>query len=269
MCGIGTICKVLPLAFMILALAVVIQYLPPFSNLFTPTPEYVEHTDDKAGTEQPTSALQKIKNSLYSVKVSRHDATEVQRKLEGELLSKLNDSFEVMEAKGIPVAKIEQFLDHLVDTYEGIDQEMRKKMGGILYASDWAHKKFEFKYNERDNSGASYGMVAFGKSADQKTVDCVYILYKISFKIAPKQIIETTQNSILWGLIHWEGKEVRIEERTLGVKTAHKLQNFFHYKAMNAFFKEGYIDTINYVPSIEDASGEITQNEGYSENGAE
>lgn len=51
--------------------------------------------------------------------VSKHDATELQRKLEGELFDKWEEGCEVMEAKGIALEDIQKFLDHMKESYEG------------------------------------------------------------------------------------------------------------------------------------------------------
>ena len=53
------------------------------------------------------------------IQVSRHDATELQRKLEGELFDKWEEKYEQMEATDIAISDINEFLDHLVDAYEG------------------------------------------------------------------------------------------------------------------------------------------------------
>ena len=159
-----------------------------------------------------------------------------------------------MEAKGIAIESIQSFLDHLQDAYEGIDEEMRKKMNGIEWASEWAYKVMEFKYNSSSDSSARYGMIAFGKSKDGKFVDCMYCLYKLDFKVAPERIITTKQHSVLWGLIKWETVEERVQERVLGVKSLKRIKNFFRFKALEGFYKEGLIDRINVVPSIEDVA---------------
>ena len=157
-----------------------------------------------------------------------------------------------MEAKSIAIESIQGFLDHLQDAYEGIDEEMRKKMNGIEWASEWAYKVMEFKYNSSSDSSARYGMIAFGKSKDGKFVDCMYCLYKLDFKVAPERIITTKQHSVLWGLIKWESVEERVQKRVLGVKSLKRIKNFFRFKALEGFYKEGLIDQINVVPSIED-----------------
>ena len=82
---------------------------------------------------------------------------------------------QVMETKEIPVKNIHGFLDHLKDAYEGIDEEMRKKMNGIQWGSEWSHKIIEFKNQAENESGAKYAMVVFVKSKDGKFVDCMYL----------------------------------------------------------------------------------------------
>ena len=133
----------------------------------------------------------------------------------------------------------------------GIDKELRLKLNGIKWTDQWSHKIFEFKYNKGDTSGARYGMVAFGKSADRKFIDCKYVLYKMDFKIAP-QVIVTKIYHNLCNLLKWQTTEREYVERTLGVKSIKQLQNFFRVKALQHFYNEGLIDSINYVPSIED-----------------
>ena len=159
-----------------------------------------------------------------------------------------------MEAKGIAIESIQGFLDHLQDAYEGIDEEMRKKMNGIEWAKEWAYKVMEFKYNASSDSSARYGMIAFGKSKDGKFVDCMYCLYKLDFKVAPERIITKKEHSVLWGLVKWETVEERVQERVLGVKSLKRIKNFFRFKALEGFYKEGLIDQINVVPSIEDVA---------------
>ena len=125
-------------------------------------------------------------------------------------------------------------------------------MNGIKWAGQWSYKIYEFKYNKTDTSGARYGMVAFGKSPDKKSIDCMYVLYKMDFKIAPKIIVTKKNHSVLWGLKKWQTTETRVVERTLGIKSIKLLQNFFRVKALQRFYNEGLIDSINYVGSIED-----------------
>ncbi|XP_013383745.1 uncharacterized protein LOC106154061 [Lingula anatina] len=208
--------------------------------------------DTAAALSEVNKALQNIKEGLYQVKVSQTDATELQRKLEGELFEKWEEGCEVMAAKNIAIANITQYLDHMQKAYEGIDADMREKMNGIHWSEDWHYKIMEFKFNKKDQSGARYGMVAFGKSADGLSVDCMYVLYKMDFKIAPQRIVTEKNHSAVFGLFQWTTHEEKIVERDLGLKSVQLLQNFFRMKALQGFYKEGVIDSINYVPSIED-----------------
>ena len=162
-----------------------------------------------------------------------------------------------METKGIPIENIHGFLDHLQEAYEGIDEEMRKKMNGIQWGKEWSYKIVEFKYNAANDSGARYGMIAFGKSKDGKFVDCMYCLYKLDFKVAPEKIITKKDHSVLWGLVKWQTVKEGVKEKELGVKLLKRIKNFFRYKALKGFYHEGLIDQINVVPSIEDVVDEI------------
>ena len=67
--------------------------------------------------------------------------------------------------------------------------------------------KMEFKCNQKDESGAPkdfsgarYGIVAFGKDKSGKFVDCMYVLYKMDFTIAPDVIITEKKKSYIFGL---------------------------------------------------------------------
>ena len=161
-----------------------------------------------------------------------------------------------MESKGIPIEKIHGFLDHLEDAYEGVDKEMRKKMNGIQWASEWSYKIVEFKYNAANDSSARYGMVVFVKSKDGKFVDCMYCLYKLDFKVASEKTITTKEHAVLWGLLKWQTVKEVVKEAKIGVELLKRIKNFFRFKALQAFNNEGIIDQINVVPSIEDVVDE-------------
>lgn len=91
-------------------------------------------------------------------------------------------------------------------------------------------------------------MIAFGKSKDGHEIDCMYILYKMDFNLAPRQIATKKEHSLLFGLINWNtiGKGTE-EESCLDLKMVEDLQNFFRLKALKGFYNEGLIDRINYV----------------------
>lgn len=155
-----------------------------------------------------------------------------------------------MKSTKISVEKIDDFLDYMENSYEGIDSQMRKKMNAIGFAGTWDNKIVEWKFNADETSAARYGMLAFGKSSDEKYIDCMYLLYKIDFNLAPTERVTT--DSMYYGLMAWTTTTVHKESRKLGLDNIKQLQNFFRLKALNGFYNEGVIDRINYVRSIED-----------------
>lgn len=199
------------------------------------------------------TAFESVKNGLHNIKVSKHDATKFEREIEGELFDKWHEGCEVMKAKKIRVDNITAYLDHMQDAYEGITPDIRKKMNGILFADEqWEYKIVEWKFTQSADSGARYGMMAFGKSPDGQYVDCMYVLYKMDFKVSPKVIVTKKKHSVLWGLFSWTDIEVHKEERNLGTKSIKAMQNFFRMKALEGFYKEGLIEAISYVDSLDE-----------------
>lgn len=51
--------------------------------------------------------------------MSKKDANELERQLEGELFEKWNESFESMQCTKVPLIDLEKFLDRLETSYEG------------------------------------------------------------------------------------------------------------------------------------------------------
>ncbi|XP_061195793.1 uncharacterized protein LOC133204027 [Saccostrea echinata] len=223
--------------------------------------EGAKDSSDSENDDLHFSALEAVKRGLHSVKVVKNDATKLQRELEGELFEKWHEGCEVMKTTKVPQSKILPFLDHLEKSYEGITPDIRQKMEGILFSDEaWEYKIMEWKFNQGANSSARYGMMALGRSPDLKYIDCMYVLYKMDFKIAPEEIVTEKTDSWLWGLVSWTTEERECKERNLGSKSVKALQNFFRLKALEGFYKEGLIESINYVPSIEEIPDTETDN---------
>lgn len=104
----------------------------------------------------------------------------------------------------------------------------------------------DFKYCGDDSSGFGYGMIAFGYSPDGEEVDCKIVLYRMKFKVAPQQ--EIKHHSKLFGLIKWTTSENK--PHSLGSDQIQAFENYFRLKALQGFYNEGFIDKINYVPSL-------------------
>ncbi|XP_052787668.1 uncharacterized protein LOC128222614 [Mya arenaria] len=201
----------------------------------------------------PKGAMDMVKAGLHQVKVCKYDADRLERKLEGELFDKWNEKCEVVKATKIPVDTLPDYLDHMQEAYEGIDDKVRKRMDGILFTDDsWEYQIVEWKFNKGADSGARYGMMAFGRSPDGNFVDCMYVMYMMDFKIAAKRIVTEEKHSALWGLLGWTTESVSYEGRNLGAVSIKNLQNFFRVKAMQGFYQNGVIDSINYVTDLDE-----------------
>lgn len=139
--------------------------------------------------------------------------------------------------------------------YEGITEEDRRKWDGIKYSDDkWASKIVEWKFNNDKTNptgvhGARYGIVVFAKSSDLKYVHCMLTIYKLDFKLAP--MLHSNTHSILWGLYKWSTTEKIEIDRSITKDEIERFQNFFRYKALNEFKKEGIIDKIAYTNKVE------------------
>lgn len=138
----------------------------------------------------------------------------------------------------------------------GMDDDTIRRAKAIKFSRRGLEIKIvEWNFNKDekvDKSGARYGMMALCRSADQTAVDCMYVIYSMDFKIAPKEIVTEKTHKYFWGLFSYTTQDVKKVERSLGVKSIKSLQNFFRMKALQGFYSEGLIDSINYVPSIED-----------------
>lgn len=218
----------------------------------------VSDTEDGAKGKQKdetSQILEQLKRGLHTVKVSKFDATEVQRKLEGELFERWHEKCETIKVLDIPDENLDAFLDHM-KFENGMDDATISRAKAIKHSRRGLEiKVVEWKFNKEDkedNSGARYGMMALCRSADQKAVDCMYVIYSMDFKIAPEEIVTEKKHSWLWGLFSYTTEDIKKVERSLGVKSIKSLQNFFRMKALQGFYSEGLIDSINYVPSIED-----------------
>lgn len=197
------------------------------------------------------SASEDLKRSLQQVKVSLIDASSFERRLQEEVYEKWAENTEIIQLTRIPKSDIPGFVNQMAATVQGIDDNLKERMKFIMYSrGNYSDKLVEFKYNTNALSEFRYGMIAFGHSPDGSEVDCMYIIYKMNFKIAPRE--EQRQRSILWGLISWTSTTQT--PRHLESSFLKEFKNYFRLKALQGFCNEGYIDRINYVSSLEDVT---------------
>ena len=124
---------------------------------------------------------------------------------------------------------------------------MRLKMTPVIYAQEGMSEINECKLNAENrlgDNGATYGLIALSKSSDGKTADCMIAVYTIKFNLAGKKV--ERDNSLLWGFYKWTSVEENEMEKFLTKDEIEKFQNFFRYKALTAFKRDGKIDNINY-----------------------
>lgn len=69
---------------------------------------------------------------IILTQVSRYDATELERKLQGELFDKWHEKFKTSNFSGIRFDKIDQFIDSMQGTYECIYVCYLKLLGKYL-----------------------------------------------------------------------------------------------------------------------------------------
>lgn len=118
-------------------------------------------------------------------------------------------------------------------------------MKGIEWSQKLETQIMEFKFNMDSNDDiykSRYGMVVLASSGDK--IGCMYVLYKMDFQIAI-----TKMRSLLWGLFKWEVK-CDPNPNFARVVNSDSFHNFFRMKAINEFYKEGIIDSINDVSSL-------------------
>lgn len=195
------------------------------------------------------SASEDMKRALQAVKVSLIDASSFERRLQEEVCEKWSENTEIIQLTRIPKTEILDFVNHMSETLQGIDDSLKDRMKTIMYSrGNYSDKLVEFKYNTGALSEFRYGMIAFGHSPDGSEVDCMYIIYRMNFKIAPKE--EQRPRSLLWGLISWTSTTKT--PRHLEACFLKEFKNYFRLKALQGFCNEGYIERINYVKSLED-----------------
>lgn len=186
-----------------------------------------------------------LKNYLQSVKVCKPDTDKIEKQIKKELFETLDDRCEVDTMKDIPFKEIDDFINHIGDTFEGIGENGKQKLKTIKFCDKVQHliRQFKFNVDTEDNIfRARYGMVVMAKSGDR--VQCKYVLYKMDFRIAVSK-----ERSILWGLFRWESTD---PDKTAQLVNDMSFPNFFRTKAIEEFYKEGIIESINYVGTIND-----------------
>lgn len=193
------------------------------------------------------SAISKaLEKGLYNLKVSKRDATEVERNLQGELLKYWEETIDVASFNKIKVENLSNFLDYLENSHEGITKEVRKKMDGIIYCEENKDNIVDNAFVSGAESTANYCLFAFCRSSDGKFIDCVFAIYKAKFELAPEQIESIKDHSLLFGLIEWRSYSTEEEKRHFGFESKKKFANYFRMKVQEEFKRRNVIETVTY-----------------------
>lgn len=192
-------------------------------------------------------AEEEIKKALQKVKVSSKEAKRVEDSVKSVVVNSWSEKCEAMITKGVLMESIPGYLQHLKETYDGIDAKTLQKLEAIKYGKQYQNQLFDFVYNPKGVSKCCYGMIGFKKHDNE--VDFMYCSYNILYDI-PTHVYtqEKRKGSYLFGLITYdEIVDVR-HDNSINTKNVNELKNFFRYKALKGFYQEGLIDHICDVP---------------------
>lgn len=191
-------------------------------------------------------AADALKKGLYSLKVSKRDATEVERKLQGELLKTWKEKFQVARFTKIKKEDLKDFLNYLENAYEGVTTKVRRKMEGIVFSETLKDEIVENTFVAGGTSKAQYSLAAFGRSSDGMFLDCIYIVYEAEFELAPEEIETLKEHSMLCGLFNWVKYSTEEKKRNFGIETNKRFENYFRLKVLEELKHRNEIDSVTY-----------------------
>ena len=113
----------------------------------------------------------------------------------------------------------------------GVTSGLREKLNRI-HLEDNPTTLVTDKENMGTNTTVAYTFVCFGKSSDGTHYACFYAYYSAEIKFIRKDPIYGTP--YLWGLLQSE-------------EDIENIHDFFLYKALDGFLKNGVISKINFV----------------------
>lgn len=194
-----------------------------------------------------------IDRSLSQIKVCREESQDLEAKLRQEYFTKWDESCDVAEFHGFSRGKLDDLFSKIHDKFQVTGNDVRPKLKGIRWASDWTYKVYEFTFGSVVDSGTVYfGMIALGKEGDQEaeSFDAVTCLYKLDFTVAQIRVERRKTERVL-GIKTGSHKRVWYEPKNLGFVTQKALTNFCRLKALDAFCRQGLASSVNNVASIE------------------
>lgn len=131
--------------------------------------------------------------------------------------------------------------------YIGVTKTVRKKMEGILFGHTWNDDIVENTFVAGGTSKAQYGLAAFGRSSDGMFIDCMYIVYKAEFELAPKEIETFNERTMIFGLFNWAKYSTEEKKQYFGIETNKKFENYFRVKVLENLKERKAIDSVSYL----------------------
>lgn len=213
-----------------------------------------EKSQEDTALDDTYAALNSLRTSLESIQVSKHDAMKLEKKLRGESFESYFEKSEVMKVGPIPIEKIDSFLDQIRRANEGITNDKMVEMKNLCADKSKSSKQsiVDWTFKKPDNSGARYGIVAFGKYPHEKQVDCLHVLYKMDFMIVPKEKSTNKPWYSMGSRCSTKTVEASKKDDPLTEINGKDFQNFFRLKVLEECYREGYIENINHVNPTDD-----------------
>ena len=193
-----------------------------------------------------------IKQSLSQIKVCRSESQALETMLRNEYFTKWEETCDVNEFHGYSRGRLDDLFARIHDTFKATGNDVRPKLKGIQWASQWSYKVFEFTYGSVMDSGTVYfGMIALGKeqSNGEDNFDAVTCLYKLDFTLAKIKVEQRRPKRTL-GVRTGTHRRDWWETKKLDFVTQNALTNFCRGKALDTFRAKGLVSSINEVSSL-------------------
>ena len=178
----------------------------------------------------------------------------MESKLRSEYFTQWDENCDVAEFHGFSKARLDDLLDKINARFAVTGNDIRPKLQGIQWASEWTYKVYEFQFGKVIDSGTVYfGMIALGKekSSGSESFDAVTCLYKLDFTVA-KVKVEKRKPKRTMGIRTGTSRRDWWESKNLDFVTQRALTNFCRRKALDEFHRQGLASSVNNVGSIAD-----------------
>ena len=219
-----------------------------------PSSFHLVESGDSGSSGVGQRARDAIDRSLSRIKICRSESESLESKLRSEYFTQWDENCDVAEFHGFSKSSLDELLDKVNARFEETGNDVRSKLKGIQWASEWTYKVYEFQFGKVIDSGTVYfGMIALGKekSSGSESFDAVTCLYKLDFTVAKVKVEERKPKRTL-GFKTGTKRRDWWESKKLDFVTQKALTNFCRRKALDEFKRKGLTSSVKNVQSIED-----------------